>query len=129
MKRRNFDHLKCPVAATLSVVGDHWSILILRDLFFGVSRFDEFQKSLGIARNVLSDRLKKLAEEGVVERHEGECGHPEYRLSESGRALRPVLLSMARWGDAHRPRKSGRGRWREAALSSPGGAAAGRRTG
>jgi DNA-binding HxlR family transcriptional regulator len=68
MKRKNFDHLQCPVAATLSVIGDHWSILIIRDLFFGLSRFDEFQSDLGIARNVLADRLRKLVDEGIVEK-------------------------------------------------------------
>ncbi len=112
MKRKNFDHLQCPVAATLSVIGDHWAILVIRDLFFGLTRFDEFQANLGIARNVLADRLKKLVEEGIVERIKGESGHPEYRLTDDGRALKNVLISMARWGDAYRPAKSGEGTWR-----------------
>jgi DNA-binding HxlR family transcriptional regulator len=112
MKRKNFDHLECPVAATLSVIGDHWSILIVRDLFFGLSRFDEFQADLGIARNVLADRLKKLTDEGIVERVKSDSGHPAYRLTEDGLALRKVLIAMAKWGEAHRPEKSGGGLWR-----------------
>ncbi len=112
MKRKNFDHLQCPVAATLSVVGDHWSILIIRDLFFGVSRFDAFQDDLGIARNILSDRLKKLIGEGIVEKAEDARGRAEYRLTKDGRALREVLIALARWGEIHRPDKSGDGLWR-----------------
>lgn len=114
MKRKNFDHLACPVAATLSVIGDHWSILIIRDLFFGLSRFDEFQVDLGIARNVLSDRLKKLCAEGIVEKYRAPEGHDAYALTEDGQALRKVMISMAKWGEAHRPEKSGSGEWREA---------------
>ncbi len=113
MKRKNFDHLECPVAATLSVIGDHWSILIIRDLFFGLTRFDEFQSDLGIARNVLSDRLKKLTEEGIVERFETEGGRHAYRLTEDGLALRKVMIAMAKWGEVHRPEKSGSGSWRD----------------
>lgn len=121
MKKKNFDHLACPVAATLSVIGDHWSILIIRDLFFGLSRFDQFQKDLGIARNVLTDRLKKLIDEGVVERT-GEAGeHPRYRLTEDGLALRRVLIEMAKWGEAHRPDKSGDGSWREVSTRAAAG--------
>jgi len=115
MKRKNFDHLDCPVAATLSVIGDHWSILIIRDLFFGLSRFDEIQADLGIARNVLTDRLRKLAEEGIVERVQGNSGHAEYHLTEVGLDLRKVLISMAKWGETHRPDKSGEGLWRTSA--------------
>ena len=113
MKRKNFDHLECPVAATLSVIGDHWSILIIRDLFFGLTRFDEFQNDLGIARNVLSDRLKKLTEEGIIERYEQDGGRKAYRLTEDGLALRKVMIAMAKWGEAHRPEKSGEGSWRD----------------
>lgn len=113
MKRKNFDHLACPVAATLSVIGDHWSILIVRDLFFGLSRFDEFQADLGIARNVLADRLKKLCQEGVIEKYQTQAGHTAYGLTEDGLALRPVLIAMAKWGEAHRQEKSGDGLWRQ----------------
>ena len=101
------------MAATLSVIGDHWSILIIRDLFFGLTRFDEFQNDLGIARNVLSDRLKKLTEEGIIERYEQDGGRKAYRLTEDGLALRKVMIAMAKWGEAHRPEKSGEGSWRD----------------
>ena len=84
MKRKNFDHLHCPVAATLSVIGDHWSILIVRDLFFGMTRFDEFQTDLGIARNILADRLKKLVNEGIVHKDGATGSHAEYRLTQDG---------------------------------------------
>lgn len=120
MKRKNFDHLACPVAATLSVIGDHWSILIIRDLFFGLERFDEIQKDLGIARNVLTDRLGKLIEEGVVAKTRP-GGHPRYRLTEEGLALRKVLIAMAKWGEAHRPDKCGDGLWRKMGPSTTGG--------
>ncbi len=111
MKRKNFDHLRCPVAATLSVIGDHWSILIIRDLFLGLSRFDELQADLGIARNILSGRLRKLLDEGIVEKARGASGHAEYRLTGDGLALRKVIIALAKWGMAHRPDKSGDGKW------------------
>ena len=118
MKRKNFDHLQCPVAAALSVIGDHWSILIVRDLFFGIGRFDELQADLGIARNILSDRLRKLTEEGIVEKVKAVGGPVEYRLTDAGLALRKVMISLAAWGETYRPEKSGDGQWREANIRS-----------
>lgn len=82
-------------------------MLIIRDVFFGLRRFDEFQKDLGIARNVLSDRLKKLIEAGVLEKSEG-SGHPQYRLTDKGLALQPILLSMTHWGDTYLPNAKGK---------------------
>ena len=116
MKHKNFDHLQCPVAATLSVIGDHWSILIVRDLFFGLRRFDEFQASLGIARNILTDRLNKLTDEGIVARVPVAGGRGQYRLTEQGMALRGVLIAMAKWGEQHRPAKSGNVSWRNVSV-------------
>lgn len=113
MKRDNFDHLECPVAATLSVIGDHWSVLIVRDIFCGLSRFDEFQAHLGIARNVLSARLKKLCAEGIVRKCQTDSGTTVYSLTEDGLALRGVLIAMAEWGEIHRAEKSGSGRLQE----------------
>lgn len=107
MKLKSFDHLNCSLAKTLSVIGEHWTLLIIRDVFFGLRRFDQFQKDLGIARNVLSDRLKKLVDAGVLEKSEG-GGHPEYRLTEKGLALQPVLLSMTHWGDSYYPHPDGK---------------------
>jgi DNA-binding HxlR family transcriptional regulator len=107
MKLKTFDHFNCSLAQTLSVVGEHWTMLIVRDVFFGLRRFDQFQKDLGIARNILSDRLKKLVEAGVLEKSE-DGGHPEYRLTEKGLALQPILLSMTHWGDTYMPSPHGK---------------------
>ncbi len=96
-----YSDLDCSIARTLDVVGERWSLLILRDAFYGVRRFEELQRSLGIARNVLSDRLGKLVEQGVLrkELYEDRPPRHEYRLTEKGRDLFPVLLAMAAWGD------------------------------
>ena len=107
MKLKSFDHFNCSLAQTLSVIGEHWTLLIIRDVFFGLRHFDQFQKDLGIARNVLSTRLKKLVEAGVLEKSAGD-GHPEYRLTEKGLALQPVLLSMTHWGDTWMPHPDGK---------------------
>lgn len=107
MKLKSFDNMNCSLAQTLSVVGEHWTLLIIRDVFFGLRRFDQFQKDLGIARNMLSDRLKKLVEAGVLEKSEDE-GHPQYRLTEKGLALQPVLLAMTHWGDVYMPNPAGK---------------------
>ncbi|HEX4980017.1 MAG TPA: helix-turn-helix domain-containing protein [Acidimicrobiales bacterium] len=91
----------CSIARTLEVIGDRWTILILRDAFRGVRRFEEFQRDLGIARNVLTDRLQKLVDHGVLTRrpyHERPVRH-EYRLTPKGIALSPALVALMRWGD------------------------------
>ena len=108
MKLKNFDHLNCSLAQTLSVIGEHWTLLIIRDVFFGLRRFDEFQKDLGIARNILSNRLKRLVEEGIVEKSLGESGFNEYRLTEKGLELQPILLSMTHWGEKHKASPKGK---------------------
>jgi DNA-binding HxlR family transcriptional regulator len=101
MRRASFEQLNCSVAQTLEVVGDWWSLLIVRDIFFGVTRFDDIQRRLGIARNTLTDRLNWLSDHGVVTRVPyGDSGSRfEYRLTEKGRELQPVLLAMVAWGD------------------------------
>jgi DNA-binding HxlR family transcriptional regulator len=101
MRRASFEQLNCSVAQTLEVVGDWWSLLIVRDIFFGVTRFDDIQRRLGIARNTLADRLNWLSDHGVVTRVPyGDSGNRyEYRLTEKGRDLQPVLLAMVAWGD------------------------------
>ncbi len=92
----------CPVAQTLDILGDRWTLLIVRDLFLGRTRFAEFQASLrGIPTNLLGDRLKQLEEHGIVQRR-FYSEHPpraEYVLTEKGRALDPVLGSLAEWGN------------------------------
>jgi len=91
------------VAQCLEVVGDWWTLLIVRDAFLGVSRFDEFQARLGISRNILNQRLTALVQRGVLDKRLY-SEHPprhEYRLSAKGRDLWPVLTAMRQWGDKH----------------------------
>ncbi|MGD8416242.1 MAG: helix-turn-helix domain-containing protein [Pseudomonadales bacterium] len=107
MKLKSFEHFNCSLAQTLSVIGEHWTMMIIRDAFFGLKRFDEFQKDLGIARNILSDRLKKLVSAGILEKTV-QPGSTEYRLTEKGLALQPILLAMTHWGDAYMPNPDGK---------------------
>ena len=103
MQRKSFGNMQCPIARSLERVGEWWSILILRDAFHGLSRFDEFQKSLDIAPNMLSRRLNALVEGGMLERRRY-IDHPprhEYVLTARGRDFRPVLLAMLAWGNRH----------------------------
>jgi DNA-binding HxlR family transcriptional regulator len=103
MQRKSFGNMQCPIARSLERVGEWWSILILRDAFYGLTRFDEFQKSLEIAPNMLTRRLNALVEEGLLERHLY-CEKPprhEYRLTQRGRDFRPVLLALLAWGNQH----------------------------
>jgi DNA-binding HxlR family transcriptional regulator len=103
MQRKSFGNMQCPIARSLERVGEWWSILILRDAFHGLTRFDEFQKSLDIAPNILSRRLNALVEGGMLERHRY-TDHPpryEYVLTERGRDFRPVLVAMLAWGNKH----------------------------
>ena len=98
-----YDSDACSIARTLSVIGDRWTLLVLRDVANGVGRFDELASHLGIARNVLSKRLARLSQSGLVERtayrEPGTRERHEYRLSGPGRELIPVLLAFMDWGD------------------------------
>jgi DNA-binding HxlR family transcriptional regulator len=102
---RAYDSDTCSIARTLALIGDRWTLLVLRDVANGVRRFDELASHLGIARNVLSRRLAALTRSGLVERsayHEpGERERHEYRLSGPGRELILVLLAFMDWGDRH----------------------------
>jgi DNA-binding HxlR family transcriptional regulator len=91
----------CSIARTLEVISDRWTILILRDAFRGVRRFDAFQRDLGIARNLLTDRLIKLVDHGVLEKRLYQDHPPryEYRLTRKGIDLSPALVALMRWGD------------------------------
>ena len=93
--------MECSVARTLDVVGEWWTLLVLRDAFSRVRRFEDFQKSLGIARNVLADRLQTLVDNGILERrpYQERPERHEYRLTQKGLDLYPVLVSLMRWGD------------------------------
>jgi DNA-binding HxlR family transcriptional regulator len=103
MKKTSFENMPCPIAQSLEHVGDWWNILILRDLSYGLSRFDEFQKSLGIAPNTLSRRLNDLIESGLVERqpYTDKPTRFDYLLTERGRDFRPVVLMLMKWGKKH----------------------------
>lgn len=103
MQRKDFTDAPCPIARSLERVGEWWSILILRDAFHGLSRFDEFQKSLGIAPNMLTRRLQGLVAAGLLERRRY-CDRPpryEYLLTHCGRDFGPVLLTLLDWGNKH----------------------------
>jgi len=95
--------MHCSVAQCLEVVGEWWSMLILRDVFLGVSRFDDFQQRLGISRNILNQRLGHLVEAGVLAkvRYSDHPPRYDYRLTGKGRDLWPVLTAMRQWGDRH----------------------------
>jgi DNA-binding HxlR family transcriptional regulator len=101
MGRVDFSEMPCTVAKTLEAIGDRWSLLIVRDAFYGLRRFDEFTADLGIARNVLTDRLAKLVEQGIFAKvaYEERPLRHEYVLTEKGRDLLGVVLAMAAWGD------------------------------
>jgi DNA-binding HxlR family transcriptional regulator len=103
MERKSFSDMHCSVAQCLEIVGEWWSLLIVRDAFLGVTRFDDFQQRLGISRNVLNQRLAGLMEAGVfvkVPYSEHPPRH-DYRLTDRGRDLWPVLTTMRQWGDKH----------------------------
>lgn len=95
----------CPVARALSVIGDRWTLLIIRDCFLGKSRFDEFQKSLGLTRHLLSGRLKRLVDQGVLEKNPYQQNpvRYDYRLTEKGRDFSPALVGLKDWGKKHMP--------------------------
>jgi DNA-binding HxlR family transcriptional regulator len=101
MHRKSFSNMSCPVARSLERVGEWWSILILRDAFYGMTRFDEFQKSLDIAPNILTRRLTALVAEGLMERRQYLEKPPryEYVLTESGRTFKPVMIALLAWGN------------------------------
>ena len=95
--------MHCSVAQCLEVVGEWWSLLIVRDAFLGCTRFDQFQERLGISRNILHQRLARLVEAGILEKV-AYSEHPpryDYRLTAKGRDLWPVLTTMRQWGDKH----------------------------
>jgi DNA-binding HxlR family transcriptional regulator len=103
MQHTSFGNMQCPIARSLERVGEWWSILILRDAFQGLTRFDQFEKSLGIAPNMLTRRLNALVEAGLLERRRYSERPPrdEYVLTECGRDFRPVLWVLLAWGNKH----------------------------
>jgi DNA-binding HxlR family transcriptional regulator len=101
MKRTSVAHFNCSVAQTLEVVGEWWTLLIVRNVMFGQRRFEVIQADLGIARNILSDRLATLVEHGALEKvkYQDSPERFEYRLTDKGRDLFPVIAAMIAWGD------------------------------
>ena len=103
MLRRDYDGQDCSIARALEVVGERWTLLIIRDAFLGLRRFDQFQESLGIARNVLTDRLARLVDEGILDRvrYSERPERYEYRLTPKGRDLGIALAALRQWGDTY----------------------------
>jgi len=103
VERLSFKAANCSVAATLRIVGEKWTLLVLREAFYGLRRYEDFVEAIGCARNILSDRLGKLVEHGLLSRspyrQEGGRERLEYRLTAKGRDLFPVLLALMQWGD------------------------------
>ena len=99
MRWRDVGRLDCSIARTLAVVGDRWTLLVLRDAFLGTRRFEAFQRQLGITRHRLADRLAKLVRHGVLRREAYAPGRFEYRLTEKGIDLYGVVVMLAGWGD------------------------------
>lgn len=103
MLPRSYETQVCSIARTLEAIGDRWTMLVVRDAFLGVRRFDDFQDRLGVARNILSDRLGRLVDEGILEKrpYQERPQRFEYRLTKKGRDLFPVMIALMKWGDRH----------------------------
>jgi DNA-binding HxlR family transcriptional regulator len=103
MLPRTYDTQVCSIARALEVLGDRWTLLVLRDAFKRVRRFEDFQRNLGVARNVLTDRLNRLVEEDILRRvpYQERPVRFEYRLTDKGLALWPVMMTLLQWGDRY----------------------------
>ncbi len=103
MRHKSFKANLCPVARSLDTIGEWWSLLIVRDALSGVRRFSDFEKSLGLAKNILSARLKKLVARGIMEQVPASDGsaYREYALTQKGRELFPVVVALRQWGESH----------------------------
>jgi DNA-binding HxlR family transcriptional regulator len=101
VKRTDTSGWPCTIARSVDVLGDHWSLLLIREACLGTRRFDDFQGALGIGRNVLSQRLSRLTDQGILTRVEYQASPRrfEYRLTDKGRDVYPILAAMAAWGD------------------------------
>lgn len=109
MLKREYDTQTCSIARSLEVVGERWSLLILRSVFLGVHRFDDLLDEVGITRSVLTARLQRLVGEGVLKRvpYQQRPTRYEYRATAKGSELFPVVMHLLRWGDAHYPEPGG----------------------
>ena len=101
MLKRTYEGQNCSIAHTLEIVGERWTLLIIRDALLGLRRFDEFQRSLGIARKVLAERLRRLVDEGILERvrYQERPERYEYQLTQKGLDLNIALTALRQWGD------------------------------
>jgi len=109
MLQRDYPQQVCSVARALEIVGERWTLLILRDAVLGLTRFEEFQESLGIASNTLTNRLRLLCDEGVLERvaDPERPGRPKYVITDKGLELGPAMIVLMKWGDRHYPSPNG----------------------
>lgn len=109
MKWDDLAKQKCSVARSVAVLGDRWTLMIIRDCFRGVRRFEDFQKRLRISRTIIADRLGTLVDEGILERaqYQDRPVRHEYRLTKKGLALHPLLMAIVHWGDEHYSDKNG----------------------
>jgi DNA-binding HxlR family transcriptional regulator len=103
MLPRTYEGQDCSIARSLEVLGERWTLLVLREAFRRVRRFEDFQRNLGIARNVLTDRLTRLVDEGILSRepYQNRPVRFEYRMTDKGRALWPVMMTLMQWGDRY----------------------------
>jgi DNA-binding HxlR family transcriptional regulator len=103
MRWSELSEAHCSVARSVAVIGDRWTLMILRDCFLGIRRFDDFEKRLGISRSIIADRLKTLVDEGVLRKdaYQDRPLRHEYRLTEKGLALHPLLMAIVHWGDTY----------------------------
>lgn len=103
VKRKSLEAAPCPIARSLDVIGDWWSLLIVRDAFLGRRRFGEFQKSLGLSKNILTQRLRGLVDDGIMTQVPASDGssYQEYALTPKGRDLHTVILALRQWGEDH----------------------------
>lgn len=110
MRWNELQHENCSFSRTLSVIGDRWTLMILRDCFLKVRRFEDFQERLGIGRGVLSERLKALTDEFILTKvaYQQNPTRYEYRLTDKGLDLYPIIMSIVHWGDVHKVKKNGR---------------------
>jgi DNA-binding HxlR family transcriptional regulator len=110
MLPRTYDEQMCPVARALEVIGDRWTLLILRDAFQGIRRFRDFHESLGLSKHVLAERLQRLVDDGILERrrYQERPERHEYILTAKGLGLWKVLTLLALWGEEHYPMEAGR---------------------
>src|SRR6185437_5642919 len=107
VKRTSFENAECPIARSLEAIGDWWSLLIIRDAFLGKRRFSEFEKSLGIAKNILTLRLRTLADHGILKSVAAPDGsaHMEYELTSKGHGVFPILVALRQWTEQFGDRK------------------------